>query len=285
MLDIVTHLDYADYSIPLTVYFRWLYDTIGLTEWGMHLPIAARRHSADRGRSRLLARGRRRPCARHGRYCSRFPRCSSISAGRASLCADALAGDTSRSSRFSAGAFDRASPQAGRRRYIVTTFLGGYLHMTTLAFTLMPFVYFGIRTLRGDRADWRRLVRMGVATSIPLAIVLLPPVINDWFMFTAKAGVDSVTLAEHLAYGAHADGQRACSVSAGARRLHRRRAPLGCGGAIACWPAICSRSWPAVRGRSSPRARTGSCIHRSSRAISCRCCRSRCCWRPKAWSR
>src|SRR6185503_19932243 len=39
MLDIVTHLDYADYSIPLTVYFRWLYDTVGLTEWGMHLPM------------------------------------------------------------------------------------------------------------------------------------------------------------------------------------------------------------------------------------------------------
>ena len=39
MLDIVTHLDYADYSIPLTVYFRWLYDTIGVTEWGMRLPM------------------------------------------------------------------------------------------------------------------------------------------------------------------------------------------------------------------------------------------------------
>src|SRR5580765_4944370 len=41
MLNIVTHLDYADYSIPLTVYFRWLEDTIGVTEWGMRLPMLA----------------------------------------------------------------------------------------------------------------------------------------------------------------------------------------------------------------------------------------------------
>ena len=26
MLDIVTHLDYADYSIPVTIYLRWLQD-------------------------------------------------------------------------------------------------------------------------------------------------------------------------------------------------------------------------------------------------------------------
>ncbi len=39
LLDILTHLDYADYSIPLTVYFRGLYDTVGITEWGMRAPM------------------------------------------------------------------------------------------------------------------------------------------------------------------------------------------------------------------------------------------------------
>ena len=39
LLDILTHLDYADYSIPLTVYFRALYDTVGITEWGMRAPM------------------------------------------------------------------------------------------------------------------------------------------------------------------------------------------------------------------------------------------------------
>ena len=37
-LDIATHLGYADYSIPLTLYFQQLQRTIGLSEWGMHVP-------------------------------------------------------------------------------------------------------------------------------------------------------------------------------------------------------------------------------------------------------
>jgi predicted membrane-bound mannosyltransferase len=37
-LDILTHLGYADYSIPLTLYYQQLQRTIGLSEWGMHVP-------------------------------------------------------------------------------------------------------------------------------------------------------------------------------------------------------------------------------------------------------
>src|SRR6478752_6426673 len=37
-LDIVTHLGYADYSIPLTLYYQQLQRTIGLSEWNMHVP-------------------------------------------------------------------------------------------------------------------------------------------------------------------------------------------------------------------------------------------------------
>ena len=36
--DIATHLGYADYSIPLTLYYQGLHRTIGLSEWGMHVP-------------------------------------------------------------------------------------------------------------------------------------------------------------------------------------------------------------------------------------------------------
>jgi len=31
-LDIFTHVGYADYSIPLTLYYQWLYRTAGLSE-------------------------------------------------------------------------------------------------------------------------------------------------------------------------------------------------------------------------------------------------------------
>ena len=64
--------------------------------------------------------------------------------------------------------------------------------MLSLAFTLTPFLYFGVRAL-GDRAALIRLIRLGLVTAALLAVVLLPPLVNDWHMFAAKAGQDSVT--------------------------------------------------------------------------------------------
>jgi hypothetical protein len=76
--------------------------------------------------------------------------------------------------------------------YVAATVLGGWLHMLSLAFTLTPFLYFGARALR-DRAAFARIFRLGLVTAALLAAVLLPPIVNDWFTFTAKAGQDSVT--------------------------------------------------------------------------------------------
>ena len=50
-LDIFTHVGYADYSIPLTLYYQALYRTVGLSEWGLHLPPLV----ASIGRSRDLS--------------------------------------------------------------------------------------------------------------------------------------------------------------------------------------------------------------------------------------
>src|ERR1700752_663332 len=36
---IATHFGYADYCIPLTLYYRWLFDLGVLDEWQMHLPL------------------------------------------------------------------------------------------------------------------------------------------------------------------------------------------------------------------------------------------------------
>src|SRR5690349_2366992 len=36
---IATHFGYADHCIPLTLYYRWLYDLGVLSEWEMHLPL------------------------------------------------------------------------------------------------------------------------------------------------------------------------------------------------------------------------------------------------------
>jgi hypothetical protein len=76
---------------------------------------------------------------------------------------------------------------------VIATVLGGWLHMLSLAYTLTPFLYFGARTLR-SRIGLMRLVRLGSVTAALLAVVLLPPLVNDWSSFAAKAGQDSVAL-------------------------------------------------------------------------------------------
>jgi hypothetical protein len=236
MLDIVSHLDYADYSIPLTVYFRWLHDTVGVTEWGMRLPMLLA-GVALIAVGPLLVRPWTTPAVRAAWavllalsplliYFSRTARPYALTALLATVALVAF-------ERWYLG--ERHRDRWGAA-YVAATWFAGYLHMTSLAFTLMPFVYFGIRALRGDAPGLRRLVRMGVATGVPLAIVLLPPVINDWFSFTAKAGVDSVTLASTwrtllmLMGSAHATIALAlvgCAIVGGVRLWRRDRVLAG----------------------------------------------------------
>lgn len=194
MLAIVTHLDYADYSIPLTVYYRWLYDTVGISEWTMHLPMLAAGIALVVA-GPWLARGWSTPMVRATWavllaispllvYVSRTARPYAL---------------TALTTTIALVAFERWWRAPGRRdawglAYVAATFAGGWLHMTSLAFALLPFLYFGALSRR-DAAALRRLLRLGLWTALPLAVALLPPVLNDWFMFTAKAGVDSVTAA------------------------------------------------------------------------------------------
>lgn len=195
MLDIITHLDYADYSIPVTVYFRWLQDTVGITEWNMHAPMLlagialialgpwlARAWAAAPARAAWAVLLALSPLLV---YFSRTARPYSLTVLAATIAIVAF-------ERWYRG--DRRRGDWGAA-YVAATFAGGYLHMTSLAFTLMPFIYFGLLAYRRDHDGRRRLVRMAAVTALPLALVLAPPVINDWFMFTAKAGVDSVTVA------------------------------------------------------------------------------------------
>ena len=194
-LGIVTHLDYSDYSIPLALYFRWLYDTVGITEWGMHLPMLVAGIALIAAGPALVRAWVSLPVGATWSvllavspllvYVSRTARPYALTALSATI---ALV------------AFERWF-RGGQRRdawgaaYVAATFAGGYLHMTSLAFTLMPFLYFGARAWRNDRAELHRLLRLAAATALPLALFLLPPVINDWFLFTLKAGADSVTMA------------------------------------------------------------------------------------------
>jgi len=201
--DIATHFGFADYSIPLTLYFRFLYSTIGLSEWGMRLPML----TAGIGLLVIAPYLLRAMLSRPTRvvwaglmaispmmvYHTRTARPYAITT---LLCVVAIL------------AFWRWWHAADRRwrwavLYILATFLSGWLHLITLAFALTPFAYFGALALfdcavSARRADGLRRLRdlivLGLLTALPLAAALLPPLLTDWASLAAKAGNDSVTL-------------------------------------------------------------------------------------------
>jgi predicted membrane-bound mannosyltransferase len=148
MLDIVTHLDYADFSIPLTVYYRWLYDFGGLSEWGMRLPLLLAGCALvvvgpmlARPWASLPVRATWAMFLAISPLLVYFSRIARPYALTTLLCIVAfiafprwLARDQHRE-RWSAA-------------YATATVMAAWLHMTTLAFTLIPFLYFGVRAAR-----------------------------------------------------------------------------------------------------------------------------------------
>ena len=145
-VDILTHLGYADYSIPLTLYYQQLQRTIGLSEWGMHAPSLVAGVGLLLVGPRLLARSFALPVRAMWTmlvaispllvYHSKIARPYAL---------------TSLLTFVAILAF-RAWWLGGRRRdaglYVAATFLAGWLHAITLPFTLLPFAYYGLRALR-----------------------------------------------------------------------------------------------------------------------------------------
>ena len=195
---IASHFGYADYSIPLTLYYRWLYDHAALSEWQMHLPLLVagiaflfvapyllRRFVPLRVRvvwTLLLAIS---PVLV---YLSRTARPYAL------VCLFAFVAIV---------AFERWHRERSRGAaiaYALATVAGAWLHLLSIVFTLWPFVWFGLPMLRDawrGRGDSRRQVRglfaLAFATVAGLAIVLAPPIRGDWHSMIAKAGAGTVT--------------------------------------------------------------------------------------------
>lgn len=200
---IATTFGFADHSIPLTLYYRFLALHGGLTEWVMRLPMLLCGIALLIVAPVLL----RRKAA--------FP---VLAIWAALLAVSPLLFYHSRTARpyavtslltfIAIVAFCRwwLAIKTQRRWaviYVATTFLAGWLHPIILPFALLPFVYFGVRESRATiRAapgarDWsglRRLILLAIGTAIALAAALLPPLLNDWSRFWGKAATDSVTL-------------------------------------------------------------------------------------------
>ncbi|MGA9334518.1 MAG: hypothetical protein WBV39_09585, partial [Rudaea sp.] len=199
--DIATHFGVADYSIPLTLYYRFLYLHGGLTEWGMRLPVVLCGTGLLAAAPWLLRR-RAAPMA--------------LAIWTALLAISPVLVYLSRTARpyaitnllvFVAVIAIREWWLRSEHRlrwaivYVFCTCVAGWLHLITLPFTLLPFVIFGSAELRhafgAQRVDaWRRigqLVLLGLPTALLLAAALLPPILNDWAAMAGKAGANAVT--------------------------------------------------------------------------------------------
>ena len=197
---IATSFGFADYSIPLTLYYRFLALHGGLTEWVMHLPllvagiallvaavVSLPRETAPATRAAWVALLAISPLLV---YHSKTARPYALTSLLTFLAILAFRHWWRR---------DRRGPWAAA--YVATTFLAGWLHAITLPFTLLPFAYYGVRALLFAQRTpdalgtaLRRLFLLGTLTALPLAAALGPPLLNDWTRFAAKAGTDSVTL-------------------------------------------------------------------------------------------
>jgi hypothetical protein len=198
---IATTFGFADHSIPLTLYYRFLTLHGGLTEWVMHLPLLLsgiallavapsllRRETALPVRATWVALLAISPLLV---YHSKTARPYALTSLLTFIAIVAFR-------RWRLGGERTKSWGAA---YVAATFLAGWLHPITLPFTLLPFAYYGIRALIARRgadtakapAELGRLMLLGFLTALPLAAALLPPLVNDWGRFAAKAGANSVT--------------------------------------------------------------------------------------------
>ena len=196
---IVTSFGVADYSIPLTLYYRLLAHHGGLSEWGMHLPLLVagiallalaplllRREVAPAVGATWIALLAVSPLLV---YLSRTARPYALTCLLAFVAVVAFRN------------WWRRAPHAigWASLYVVATALAGWLHPITLPFTLLPFAYYAIVTFaspreRDGRRPMLRLLCLGAAVAIPLVVALAPPIIANTAQLTGKAGTDSVTL-------------------------------------------------------------------------------------------
>ena len=148
---IATSFGYADHSIPLTLYYRFLLLHGGLTEWVMHLPmlvfgiallvlapLALRRETTLAVRATWVALLAISPLLV---YHARIARPYALTGLLVPLALVAFR-------RWWQA--DRAATSWGAI-YVVATALAGWLHATTLAFTLLPFAYEAVRSLASLR--------------------------------------------------------------------------------------------------------------------------------------
>lgn len=192
---IATHFGSNDYSIPLTLYYRFLFEHGGLSEWGMRLPMLAC-GVALIGVAPWLLRKR-------AEFTTRVLWSALLSISPIMVYHSRTARPYAITTLLvfvAVVAFFEWWERRDRRWaavYVFATFLAGWLHLISLPFTLMPFAYFGIAALwrgRAGIADFTQLLLLGIFAALALGVVLLPPLLTDMASLTGKSGHGQISV-------------------------------------------------------------------------------------------
>lgn len=193
-VEIASSFGMADYCIPLTLLYRLLLDTVGLSEWLMRLPS-------------VLA-GLAFVALAMAWAWRRVPATATLAFGLL-LALSPMLVNYSRVARpymlgllLAALALLALQRYAQTRRiglaaaYLTTAWLAGYLHALLAPFVLAPLGWLMLQSLwRGGLRDSRPLIALAALTLAALLASILPPLLADSAAITAKAGKSLPTLA------------------------------------------------------------------------------------------
>ncbi len=200
---IASHFGLADYSIPLTLYYRWLYDHGALSEWSMHLPLLLAGIALLLLAPRLLRTSV--PLPTRTVWCALLaisPSLIYFSRTARPYALVALLGFIAIVA-FRNWRCARSDRRQWAAIYVAATVVAGWAHLLSLVFTLWPFVHYGVRALAGLRDPARRVTAarsmramlvLAASTVLLLSLALVPPLRNDWAAMADKAGAGSASL-------------------------------------------------------------------------------------------
>lgn len=194
---IFTHFGLADHCIPLTLYYDLLANTIGLSEWGMRLPLliagVVTIVAVPWMLSNFLSRAERlvltglialSPLAV---YFSRIARPYSLSL---LLSFTAL---------WTLLHWWRSPSVKWALVYVICTAWAAWLLPVSLVFTGAGLIFItGANSINSiANRSWRPLINsilLGTGTVLPLLALLGPPIMSDWQSLSGKMGTHSVQL-------------------------------------------------------------------------------------------
>lgn len=188
-LSILSSFGHADYSIPLTVFYKFLADTVGLSELRMRLPMLL---------SGLV-------------FCAvaivwverRFGRGVALTFGIL-IAVSPLLVNYSRNARpymvtlllssVAIWALARWSKTANSKflaAYLPCAWLASYLHLVMVPFVTAPWIVVAASAFRTPGTlTLRRVFLAALVTAFGVCILVVPPLVHDWSAISVKVGTD-----------------------------------------------------------------------------------------------